>query len=235
MEFETWAPIYDKVVAAFDFDVAADREARDQLAAMVEPFDLDRLDFSGQRVAIAGGSDVLRTELADVRSADRKIAVSSAARVLIENGIEPDMIVTDLDGTPETARELSVRGVPVAVHAHGDNIEALRSLVPTFELENVLGTTQVEPTETVLNFGGFTDGDRAAFFADHFGAATLTFPGWNLDDQQVTPLKARKIEWAGRLLRCLERRRSERFALLDSRRQTIDATTSVPEWPCTES
>jgi len=36
-------------------------------------------------------------------------------------------------------------------------------------------------------------------------------------------MKARKLDWAARLLRWLERRRDERFGVLDGRRADLDA------------
>ena len=131
-------------------------------------------------------------------------------------------MVTDLDKTPETARRLSERGVPVAVHAHGDNIEAIAEHVPTFEIGSILPTTQAAPSPPVVNPGGFTDGDRAAFLADCCGADRLVFAGWDFDDPTVTPEKAEKLRWAERLLRWLEERRGERFGVLDGRRSEID-------------
>ena len=62
----------------------------------------------------------------------------------------------------------------------------------------------------------------AAFLADRCGAARLVFPGWDLDDPAVDGQKARKLDWAERLLRLLERRRGERFPVLDGRRESID-------------
>jgi len=50
------------------------------------------------------------------------------------------------------------------------------------------------------------------------------FPGWDFDDPDVDPMKARKLDWAAaRLLRWLERRRNERFGILDGRRPELDA------------
>ena len=222
MEFETWEPIYERIVEDFGYDPATDRQARDRLATSVDPFDFDRFDFDGHDVAIAGGSEVLESQLDDCKSADRVIAVSNAAQVLDRADIRPDLVVTDLDKTPTTAIALSERGVPVAIHAHGDNREAIQAFLPRFETTNVLGTTQVEPTPSVVNFGGFTDGDRAAFLADHFGAGSLIFPGWDLEDETVSTVKARKLRWAARLLRWLERHRMERFEVLDGLRTELD-------------
>lgn len=231
MEFAAWEPIYESIVADFGYDPAGDRRARDRLHELVEPFDFDRLDFQTQSVSVAGGSDTLEAELDQVRATDRVIAVSGAAAVLEDAGIEPDLVVTDLDKTPERAVELSRQGVPVAAHAHGDNRQAVEEYLPQFDAQFVFGTTQVEPTDRVYNVGGFTDGDRAAFLADHLGAGRLAFPGWRFDDPAVSPEKARKLVWAARLLQCLETLRGQRFAVLDGYRES----GTVPEterWPC---
>jgi len=230
MEYEAWAPIYEAIVTAFGFDPAADRRARDYLDHRVARFDRSRIDVTDQTVAIAGGSESLVDELDSVRAAESVVAVSSAATVLFDDGIEPDLIVTDLDGTPQTAIELSHEGVPVAVHGHGDNRDALEEYLPQFDHEQVLATTQVEPTKRVLNLGGFTDGDRAASIVDELGASGLSFPGWNFDDPGVSIVKARKLRWAGLLLRCLERRRDEHFDLLDGRREDLEATIAAAPW-----
>ncbi|MFC4551511.1 hypothetical protein ACFO3H_14425, partial [Halorussus sp. GCM10023401] len=133
-----------------------------------------------------------------------------------------DCMVTDLDKNPGTARELTREGTPVAAHAHGDNVAAVREWIPRFDLEHMLPTTQAEPVARVRNFGGFTDGDRAAFLADHFGADELVFVGWDFDDPSVDAMKAKKLRWAERLLRWLEVRRGERFPVLDGRRESLD-------------
>ena len=65
--------------------------------------------------------------------------------------------------------------------------------------------------------------DRAAFLADHLGAARLSFPGWDFDDPGVGAEKRRKLRWAARLLAWLERRRDERFSVLDSRRGALES------------
>ena len=234
MDFETWALIYDRIVRDMGYDPTADRRARDLLDDLSSPFDFDRLDFEGQNVAIAGGSETLEQDLEDVQAAERVIAVSYASTVLRENGRVPDLVITDLDSVPETQVSLSADGVPIGVHAHGDNIPALKRYVPEFDQTNVFGTTQVQPTDRVVNFGGFTDGDRAAFLADHFGARTLTFPGWEFDDPTVSAEKRRKLMWAARLLLCLERRRNERFSVLDGWRSKLEGFPDGDTWSCVE-
>ncbi|MCL7418223.1 MAG: DUF115 domain-containing protein [Halalkalicoccus sp.] len=223
MNFETWEPVYEAILADFGFGRRADEHARDALAELVKPFEKRRLSgIEGATVAVAGAGPSLPDDLECAAGADYVIAASSAADVLLENGIDPDLMVTDLDKNPETARRLTRDGVPVAVHAHGDNLALVERWVPRFAEETVLPTTQAAPTGPVENFGGFTDGDRGAFLADEFGASELLFPGWDFEDPSVGPTKARKLRWAERLLYWLETRRGERFAVLDGRRDGID-------------
>ncbi|GAA0508725.1 hypothetical protein SAMN04488066_11110 [Halorubrum aquaticum] len=224
MNFETFEPTYEAILADLGFDRDDDERARDVAAELSTPFDLSRFDDWEERtVAVAGGAPCLHedSEVRIAREADVVVAASTAADVLSEAGVAVDCLVTDLDKNPETAVELTGRGVPVAAHAHGDNVPAVREWLPRFDPDHTLTTTQAAPVGPVRNVGGFTDGDRAAFLADHVGAGRLTFPGWNFDDPDVGPMKARKLEWAGRLLGWLERRRGERFAVLDDRRERI--------------
>ena len=225
MEFDEWEPVYEAILESFGYDREADERARDVLASLTEPFDTTQLSaLEGATVAIAGAGPSLDSvaDLERAREADVVVAASTAADVLEANGVAVDCMVTDLDKNPETVRRLTATGVPVAVHAHGDNVPAVRSVVPDCVDAFVLPTTQAAPRGPVENFGGFTDGDRAAFLADAFGARRLTFVGWDLDDPAVGPVKAQKLEWAERLLYWLEHRRGDRFSVLDGRRDGIE-------------
>jgi len=222
MEFTVWEPVYERILADFGFDRAADERARDRLASMADPFDLDRLSgFEGASIAVAGAGPPLSEQTDMAATADHVVAASTAADVLSDAGVSVDLVVTDLDKNPESLVEMSHEGTPVAVHAHGDNVQALADWGPQFAAEQLLPTTQAEPVGPVRNFGGFTDGDRAAFLADALGAAELRFPGWQFDDPTVGPMKARKLAWAERLLYWLEQRRGEQFPVLDDRREGL--------------
>jgi len=224
LSFQAWEPVYEAILADLGFDRAADEQARDVSAEVAQPFDHGRLaDLDGATVAIVGAAPSLSTELASFEptSVDAIVAASTAVDVLADHGLGVDLMVTDLDKNVDTARELTHSGTPVAAHAHGDNIPTLREWLPRFAPESALVTTQAEPRVPVENFGGFTDGDRAAFIADAFGAAELRFLGWNFDDPSVDPLKARKLRWAEQLLYWLEGRRGERFTVLDGRRASL--------------
>jgi len=218
-----WCPIYERILEDFGFDSGADERARDVLAELVAEFDCDRLpELDGETVAIAGAGPSLADDADLAADADVVVAASTAADRLTDRGVGVDVVVTDLDGTPERAVELAESGTPVAVHAHGDNVPALRTYVPRFDERYLLPTTQAEPAGPVRNFGGFTDGDRAAYLADALDAGRLTFPGWDFDDPDVGPMKRRKLRWAERLLYHLERERDERFDVLDGRREGIE-------------
>ncbi|WP_336135936.1 6-hydroxymethylpterin diphosphokinase MptE-like protein [Natronomonas amylolytica] len=224
MRYAEWRPAYEAICSDFGFDPAADERARDSLAELVDgerPLAVDDVDLSGT-VAVCGGAASLAGDLDAVRRADSVVAASIAADVLRDAGIAVDCMVTDLDKNPETAEALTEAGTPVAAHAHGDNLDAVREWIPAFDASSVLPTTQAEPLGPVVNPGGFTDGDRAAFLADACGAERLVFPGWEFDDPTVDRTKARKLLWAERLLRWLELRREEAFGVLDGRRDRIE-------------
>ena len=222
--FAAFEPIYEAILADLGFDRAADEQARDLTAEHAHPFDERRLSvLNGARVAVVGAAPSLAAELAafDESAVDAVVAASTAVDTLADHGVRVDLMVTDLDKNVETAHRLTHDGVPVAAHAHGDNIPALRQWLPKFDPDWTLVTTQAEPTRAVVNPGGFTDGDRAAFLAHAFGAEELQFAGWQFDDPSVDPLKARKLRWAEQLLFWLEGRRGERFAVLDGRRERL--------------
>jgi len=230
MEYADWQPVYESILTDFGYPRDGDETARDRLGAIVaeQPtFDPATLGIDGQRVAIAGGGPSLSDDVEVAAGADLVIAASTAADRLLDAGVTLDLVVTDLDKHPETVVELTHAGTPVAAHAHGDNVDLVESTIPECDPAFLLPTTQAAPAGPVRNFGGFTDGDRAAFLADHFGAASLVFPAWDFDDPTLSPSKARKLDWAERLLYWLERRRGERFAVLDDRRDGID-TSALP-------
>lgn len=221
MKFSEWEPVYTEILRDFGYSRAMDERARDRLVELTTPNCITEYS-SGTSVGIAGGAASLSSELSRLDGVDSVIAVSNAAAVLRNAGVSFEMMVTDLDKVPETAKLLTKEGTSVVVHAHGDNISALESWVPEFEPRYVIPTTQAEPTQHVRNFGGFTDGDRAAFLADELGASRIVFVGWDFDDDSVAADKRRKLAWAERLLRWLEIRRNESFGVLDGRRESID-------------
>ncbi|GGM76619.1 putative Rossmann fold enzyme [Halarchaeum rubridurum] len=217
MQFHTWEPAYEAILRDFGYDRAGDEAARDELAALVSDFDVSRLDATGETVAVVGAAPGLADDLDAVAAADRAFVASTAANVCRAHGITVDVHVTDLDKNPETSRDLAREGTPVAAHAHGDNRDLVAEWAPKLDDAHVLGTTQARPVDGVRNFGGFTDGDRAAFLADAVGAADLVFAGWDFADAP-DDAKRHKLRWAARLLSWLEARREETYPVLDGHR-----------------
>lgn len=231
MEFEEWKPVYRAILTDFGYARSSDERARDVLAELLQAAGSTTLLSPGRRfgtVAIAGAGPSLEDDLTVARQADQVFAASTAAERLRAHDVAVDCVVTDLDKHPAVVPDLTQEGTPVAVHAHGDNVELLREYVPRCDPAFVVPTTQAEPAGPVVNFGGFTDGDRAAFLADHVGADALVFPGWDFDDDSVSDEKRRKLRWAERLLYWLERRCGASFDVLNGRREGID-TGALPD------
>ncbi|HZW56388.1 MAG TPA: 6-hydroxymethylpterin diphosphokinase MptE-like protein [Nitrososphaerales archaeon] len=99
------------------------------------------------------------------------VAADGAADGLISEGIEPQILVSDLDSCSERVlidQSTKKEDYCLLVHAHGDNMSLISRIAPLLGRGNVLGTTQVLPLENVQNVGGFTDGDRACYLAAAF-------------------------------------------------------------------
>jgi len=109
-----------------------------------------------------------------------KIAADSSLKPLIDNGIIPDIIVTDLDGNEDAIKKISKTKSIFVIHAHGDNIEKLQMVK---KMKNCIGTTQTNPFNKIQNFGGFTDGDRGVFLANHFDAKKIILFGMDFGNQ----------------------------------------------------
>lgn len=225
--------MYEAIIADFGFARRGDELARDELAQLMAGGGYrlkDLPDAHGSTIAVVGAAGRLGDDLGLVGDADYVYAASEAAGVVRAAGIDVTLQVTDLDKEGVYARQLTHEGVPVAVHAHGDNRDLITEHVPKMRRSAVLPTTQVEPRDGLVNVGGFTDGDRAAFLAHACGARRLTFPGWTFDDPTVSPMKRRKLRWAERLLLWLERFRDDHFAILDGRREEIDLSAFPSPW-----
>lgn len=199
MDFNEWEPHYREILDYFGFSREDDETAARLLATLVTRDDLNSLEVltRGNNVTVCGNAPCLKKELARINGV--VFAADAAADVLADNGIRPDAVFTDLDGATDRLLDMNDAGTIVVVHAHGDNISLLKHWVPKFN-GPVVATTQSTPLLHVHNFGGFTDGDRAVFAADAFGAQKITLVGFDLDDKNVDPLKRGKLFWARKLL-----------------------------------
>ena len=204
MEFDEWEPLYRRILADFGFDRSEDERSASILADLLHESAGTLADLrgiiSGRDVAVCGNAPSLTSDLRSIKQDQIIIAADGATTVLLKNRMIPDVIVTDLDGTIEDIISASKKGSFVVVHAHGDNIPAIRSVVPRLRGTRVLGTTQSEPFDNIYNFGGFSDGDRCVFLAKAFHATSVTLLGFDYDDPDVGEIKRKKLVWAKRLI-----------------------------------
>ncbi len=206
MKFEEWEPFYKLILKDMGFDRNADERAALLLSKILENkrkkneilgINVLRRAIKGKDVLVCGKAPRLEDEIKDVEPEKYLIiAADGATSILMRNGVTPYIIVTDLDGNMEDEAKA---GAIMIVHAHGDNMEALRTEVP--RLKRVIGTTQSKPLKNVYNFGGFTDGDRSVFLAKEMGARSIRLIGFDFKDENVTPLKKKKLVWAEKLIK----------------------------------
>jgi uncharacterized Rossmann fold enzyme len=199
MDFEEWEPYYTLILESFGFEREKDEEAALLLAALLTHDDLPLLESHcrGNVVTVCGNAPCLKDELGCIGG--MVFAADAASEVLRKAGIRPDAVFTDLDGATDDYLTMNSEGTVMVIHAHGDNMPLIRYWTPKFT-GPVVGTTQARPFPPLHNFGGFTDGDRAVFAADHLGAEQIIIIGFDLDDQNVDFVKREKLRWARRLL-----------------------------------
>jgi len=192
--YSDWLDWYNWITKLLGIDESRDELATDVLSSIVgsryaDPSELEAL-IRGKTALVFGAGPSLESgvELVEkhIHSRSRSsvvlIAADGAARALLDYNLVPDLVVTDLDGGFDTLCEAGLKGSILVVHGHGDNIDRVKEYVPVF-LEKgfrVHATTQVRPRWNVFNYGGFTDGDRAAYLAHHYGAKRIVLVGMDL-------------------------------------------------------
>ncbi|MBY9014148.1 MAG: DUF115 domain-containing protein [Candidatus Lokiarchaeota archaeon] len=182
IEFRAW---YRKIINDFNFDLQKDREARDILSRIIEKkhysYNLEEILLSfkenfqkKEHICVFGCGPSLEESVDFILSNLGKnffnncvnLAADGAAQLLNERIIPIDGIITDLDGI--TKRDF-LKAKYVIVHAHGDNIILLEHFKNTIiNFTKIIGTTQAESTQYLINPGGFTDGDRILTFIVSF-------------------------------------------------------------------
>jgi uncharacterized Rossmann fold enzyme len=188
IDLSFWMPIYFKIAERLKLDVEEDRRATRVMDSLM----MGKKDLSEELEDLIKGEDVLVVgngpSLNRGFDFDGIVITADAAslKYLRLFGREPEVIVSDLDGPPEI---LSMRSIKV-LHAHGDNIGRILEFVP--RVEELVATTQVEPTERVHNFGGFTDGDRSVFLACICGAKSIRLAGMDFDSVSEYDIAAGK-------------------------------------------
>ena len=103
------------------------------------------------------------------------VSADGATTAMLEDDLVPDIVATDLDGKMEDLLAANSLGSYFVIHAHGNNEELIDNWTTKFD--KILGTTQSVPIGHLYNFGGFTDGDRAMFFAIALGCEEMVLAG----------------------------------------------------------
>ncbi|UCH01897.1 MAG: DUF115 domain-containing protein [Candidatus Bathyarchaeota archaeon] len=244
MDLKAWWPWYRKIVHAFGYDPKHDQYAADLLSTLLDGVALSLSRFkeliSNKTILVFGAGPSLEATLRQlleyaVLNHFTLISANGATSALLDiAGEAPDIVVTDLDGRIDDLLKANEAGALMAIHGHGDNIHLLKEYVPKFG--NVIGTTQRKPRPNVYNFGGFTDGDRAAFLASEMEAKAVVLAGmdfgheagpysktntWSID------VKRLKLQWGRQLLEWLSTRTNIPLYNLRSHGENIVGFTNV--------
>lgn len=210
MDFEAWEPFYLQILEDFGFSRDRDETVARELDACLggrrTADDELRSILEGREVTVAGNGPNLAGEVTRARGV--LIAADEATSVVLGKGLRPSIVITDLDGIVQDQVKANDAGTIAVLHGHGDNGPAVRKWAPLFAGRTV-ATTQARPTGGLRNFGGFTDGDRAVFLADHFGASRIHLVGFDFEHPSPKDddprMKQRKLDWAYILLSSLGR------------------------------
>ncbi|MFX1475709.1 MAG: 6-hydroxymethylpterin diphosphokinase MptE-like protein [Promethearchaeota archaeon] len=194
MALEAWWPRYLEIVARFGYSIEEDQRAADLLSDILDGQTIRLSCISNlvtdKNVLIFGAGPSLPRNLEEIiknniAQGATLISADGATTALLEQDLQPDLVVTDLDGTVPDILQAHQDGSIVLVHAHGDNTSSLEHYVPILlhdqvEGNGVLGSTQARPRPGVINTGGFTDGDRCVFLAEAFRANIIGLVGMDL-------------------------------------------------------
>lgn len=204
MQLETWLQWYDKLRSKFGYSIIEDQSTAQLLSELLQEKSLDLKQLkeliADKNALVVGAGPSLEESVKYMKNLRTfvLIAADGASEALIENGIKPDIVVTDLDGNHEHLLKADKMGSIMVIHAHGDNANLIRNLVP--RMKNCIGTTQVKPLNNIHNFGGFTDGDRAVFLANEFDAKSIVLVGMDFGDKigrySKTKIKDEKLKIA---------------------------------------
>ena len=180
-----WKKRYLLILKELDYSQKKDKESAIILDSILKKTNtIEKISkmIEGKTVFVIGSGPSLSKAIPKLKKLKRtiKIAADSSLKPLVDNGIIPDIVVTDLDGDENTIKKIAKTKSIFVIHAHGDNIEKLELVK---EIKNKIGTTQSNPFNKIQNFGGFTDGDRGVFLASYFGAKKIILFGMDFGNK----------------------------------------------------
>ena len=184
MMISGWKKRYSEIRKEFNYSEKKDKESAVILNSIIKKSNINEKIISlvkDKTVFVIGSGPSLSTAIPILKNFKKtiKIAADSSVKLLVDNEIIPDIVITDLDGDESTLKKIGKKSIFI-VHAHGDNIEKLEFVK---KFTKCIGTTQSNPFEKIQNFGGFTDGDRGVFLANHFDAKKIILFGMDFGEK----------------------------------------------------
>lgn len=229
---EWFSLLYPRVRESLQYSEQQDSMSRDALSnilssrEIIQPETVSRV-LEDRIVVMFGAGPSLDSDLRGLTSLLQGqrypiVAADGAADALYEAGISPSVIVTDLDSCSVVNLERNSREGYVFAHAHGDNLDLIKKILPRLG-SRLFGTTQVKSVDRVVNFGGLTDGDRACYIISYYNPRAVVIAGmdYGVDEghysktkyeKKPTPLRSVKLALGKRSLEFLiEKRKDIRF------------------------
>lgn len=221
MNYKDWEPFYKKIIKEFNFDYKKDKKSAEILNNLLVNkksciINLKKLIENKEVIIFGSGPSLELTYDKNLEfiKEKTKITADGATSLLLKKDCYPDIIVTDLDGKIDDQIESNSKGSICIVHAHGDNIENLNKFVKKFK-GCLIGSTQINPSkyEKLINFGGFTDGDRAVFLAEQYNAKKIYLIGFDFNseigkysypEKKNIKQKIEKLKWSKKFIDLLE-------------------------------
>jgi hypothetical protein len=216
MKWETWRPQYEWIAERLKLNIRFDEKAATEMEKLLPEPNLSKLEkiIRGKDCVVFGAGPSLDANLEKLKQSgylNKVLITADGATSAVLKYKNPEIIVTDLDGAVDDQLKAWQLGSWMVVHAHGDNVAQVRKIVPLLK-ERVIGTTQVKPFGKLYNFGGFTDGDRAAFLAHELGASKIYLAGMDLgtkigkySGKKNTKRKLIKLKICGEMLSWIAR------------------------------
>ena len=184
MMISGWKKRYSEIRKEFNYSEKKDIESAVILNSIIKNSNINEKIINlikDKTVFVIGSGPSLSTAIPVLKNFKKtiKIAADSSVKLLVDNGIIPDIVITDLDGDESILKKIGKKSIFI-VHAHGDNVEKLEFAK---KFTKCIGTTQSNPFEKIQNFGGFTDGDRGVFLANHFDAKKIVLFGMDFGEK----------------------------------------------------
>jgi len=223
MQYQKWRTIYEDIIQDLGIDEHDDIRSATILNELLDQYSTPRslelvkpLLFN-KEVMVCGAGPSLTDSLKKYSKNLHQmscIAADGATSALLEHGRTPDIITSDLDGYLPDLIKANKYGSILIVHAHGDNHQVIKQTLHRFP-GPIIGTTQTDPSpfSHLSNVGGFTDGDRAVYLADHYQARRISIIGFDFNGKigsysfasnKNIQMKKRKLNWCEKLIGYLD-------------------------------